>query len=255
MVDKIRKYVKSLEKEAIPQLSINCVIFGFHEKTLKVVVNRMQMGKSTMVVLPGGFINQKEDLTDAVERIVKESTGLQKILFKQFAVFGEASRSFASELAASDFFGDEDKEAIRWFSNRFLSICYLALVDFEKIELKPTQFLEAAEWLSVDKKRILAMDHGDILKSAMETLLKELPHSPIASNLLPSKFTLPDLQALVEAIMGKSIDRPNFRRKVLASDLLIKVGQDNSGKRRPADLYTFRHGKRTSLNDEYKFGF
>jgi hypothetical protein len=89
----------------------------------------------------------------------------------------------------------------------------------------------------------------------METLLKELPHSPIASNLLPSKFTLPDLQALVEAILGKEIDRPNFRRKVLSSDLLVKVGQDTSGKRRPADLYTFKNGKKTSLNDEFKFGF
>src|SRR5687767_12872280 len=72
MIDRIRKYVKSLEKEAIPQLSINCVIFRFHEKTLKVIVNRIPLGKSTMVVLPGGFINQTEDLIDAVERIVKE---------------------------------------------------------------------------------------------------------------------------------------------------------------------------------------
>ena len=255
MVEKIRNYIKSLENEAIPQLSINCVIVGFHEKTLKVIVNRIPLGKSTLVVLPGGFIKQTEDLTDAVERIVRESTGLQKILFKQFAVFGDASRSFGAEFAASDFFTDEDKRTMKWFSNRFLTICYLALVDYEKIELKPTQFMETAEWLPVDKRKILAMDHGEILKNAMETLLKELPYSPVASNLLPSKFILPELHALVEAIVGREIDRPNFRRKVLSSDLLIKVGQDTSGKRRPADLYTFRHGKKTNLNEEYKFGF
>lgn len=256
MIERMRKYVNSLEKEAIPQLSINCVIVGFHEKTLKVIVNRIPFGKSSMVVLPGGFIKQTEDLTDAVERIVKENTGLQKILFKQFAVFGDASRSFGAEFSAmAELFTDEDKRVLKWFSNRFLTICYLALVDFDKIELKPTQFMETAEWLSVDNRKSLAMDHGEILKNATETLLKELPHSPIASNLLPSKFTLPDLQALVEAILGKEIDRPNFRRKVLSSDLLVKVGQDTSGKRRPADLYTFKNGKKTSLNDEFKFGF
>jgi 8-oxo-dGTP diphosphatase len=256
MIDRIRKYVKSLEKEAIPQLSINCVIFGFHEKYLKVIVNRIPLGKSTLFVLPGGYIKQTEDLTDAVERIVSESTGLQKILFKQFAVFGDASRSFGAEFSAmADLFTNEDKQALKWFSNRFLTICYLALVDYEKIELKPTQFMETAEWLSVDRRKILAMDHGEILKNAMQTLLKELPYSPIASNLLPSKFTLPELHALVEAILGRQIDRPNFRRKILGGDLLVKVGQDTSGKRRPADLYSFKHGKKTSLIDEYKLGF
>jgi 8-oxo-dGTP diphosphatase len=256
MIESIRKYVKSLEKEAIPQISINCVIFGFHEKTLKVIVNRIPMANSTMLVLPGGFIKQTEDLSDAVQRIVDENTGLQKILFKQFAVFGDASRSFGAEFSAmTEMFADEEKQALKWFSNRFLTICYLALVDYDKIELKPTQFMERAEWLTVDKRKTLAMDHGEILKNAMQTLLKELPYSPIASNLLPSKFTLPELHALVEAILGRKIDRPNFRRKILSSDLLVKVGQDNSGKRRPADLYTFKHGKKTNLNDDYKFGF
>ena len=115
--------------------------------------------------------------------------------------------------------------------------------------------METAEWLTIDKVKILAMDHAEIVKSARETLLKELPYSPIASNMLPSKFTLPELQALVEAILGREIDRPNFRRKVLGTNLLIKIGQDTNGKRRPADLYSFKHGRRTNLNDEYKFGF
>ena len=254
MNKKVTEYLRNLDKEAISQLSINCVIFGFHEKTLKVVVNRVPIGKSTIVVLPGGFIKQTEDLTDAVERIVTESTGLQKILFKQFAVFGDASRSFGAEFGA---LAEqlEDKQALKWFSNRFLSICYLALVDYNKIELRPSQFMETAEWLPVDKAKVLAMDHADILKSARETLLKELPYTPIASNMLPPKFTLPELHALVEAIMGREIDRPNFRRKVLATNLLVKIGQATNGKRRPADLYSFKHGRRTNLNDEYKFGF
>jgi 8-oxo-dGTP diphosphatase len=72
---------------------------------------------------------------------------------------------------------------------------------------------------------------------------------------LPAKFTLPDLHALVESILGRPIERANFRRKILNSEVIVKVGTDGSGKRRPADLYKFKYGKRTSLTDEYKFGF
>lgn len=256
MIEKIKKYVKSLDKEAIPQLSINCVIFGFHEKTLKVIVNKIDLGKSTILVLPGGYVGQKENLTDAVERIVRESTGLQNIMFKQFEVFGDASRSFAKEFALlQKKLSEKDKQLMKWFSKRFISVCYLALVDFEKIDLKPTQFLEAAQWLPIDRAKELAMDHSDIVRSARKSLQKEMPYAPIASNLLRPKFSLPELQALVEAILGREIDRPNFRRKILKTDMIKKVGQDSTGKRRPADLYTFKYGKNTSLIEEYKFGF
>jgi 8-oxo-dGTP diphosphatase len=256
MVEKIRKYIKSLEKEAIPQLSVNCVIFGFHEKKLKVIVNKVSLGDTAITVLPGGYVKQTEDLVDAVARIAKESTGLSRILFKQFAVFGDASRTFTKEFASfSKMLKTTDRKEWEWMAKRFVSICYLALVDFEKIELKPTQFLEAAEWLPVDKASKLSLDHADIVKSARETLLKELPHSPIASHLLPSKFTLPDLQALVESILGRAIDRANFRRKILSADMIVKVGQDNSGQRRPADLYKFKLGKKSNLIDEFKIGF
>jgi 8-oxo-dGTP diphosphatase len=254
MLEKIKEYMKSLEKEAIPQLSINCVIFGFHEKALKVIVNEICINDTTIIVLPGGYVRQTEDLTVAVERIVRESTGLEKMMFKQFAVFGDASRSFGSEFAHKNLLA-EDKKVFDWVSKRFISICYLALLDFNKIELKPTQFLETAQWFPVDKAKTLSLDHGDIVRSARESLLKELPYSPIASNLLPSKFTLPQLHALVEAILGREVDRPNFRRKILKSDMIVKVGVDGSGKRRPADLYTFRYGKKTSVIDEYKLGF
>lgn len=256
MFDRIKKYIKSLEKEAIPQLSINCVIFGFYEKSLHVIVNKIDIKGTKMLVLPGGYVGQSENLTDAVERIVRESTGLEKMLFQQFDVFGDASRSFGKEFESiGKSLTREEREIFKWFSKRFISVCYLALVDFTRIQLKPTQFLDTAQWLPVEKTKVLAMDHSDIVKRARESLIKELPYSPIASNLLPSKFTLPDLHALVEGILGREIDRPNFRRKILKSDVLVKVGQDETGKRRPADLYTFKNGKRTSLSEEFKFGF
>lgn len=256
MLNKIREYVKSLETESIPQLSVNCVIFGFQGKSLQVIVNKIDLGGKTITVLPGGYVHQEEDLIDAVGRIVKESTGLEKILFKQFEVFGSAARSFGKDLEQTGILKSKiDKSLLDWMSKRFVSICYLALVDFTKIKLKPTQFLQAAQWLPVDKVKSLSMDHGDIAKAARESLLKEMPYTPIASNLLPKQFTLPELQALVESILGRTIDRPNFRRKILNTGMVIKVGSDGSSKRRPADLYSFKFGKKTSLMEEYKFGF
>ena len=99
------------------------------------------------------------------------------------------------------------------------------------------------------------MDHADILASAREFLVKEMPYTPIAANLLPPQFTLPDMQALVESILNRRIDRPNFRRKILSTGMLEKVGMDNTRKRRPADIYQFKYGKNTTLIDDLKLGF
>lgn len=256
MNEKIKKHFQAIQSEAIPQLSVNCVIFGFHDKELKVIVNKFELGDTTILLLPGGFIKQSEDVNDAVRRVVSESTGLGNILLRQFAVFGDASRSFGEEY---HFFlqpnGVEEKKMLEFVSKRFVTICYLALVDFDKIELKPAQGLQSVQWLPVERSKTLDIDHHDIVTSARAQLLRELPYLPIASNLLPSEFTLPDLHALVESILGRPVDRPNFRRKILKSDMILKVGQAAAGKRRPADLYTFRHGKNTSLTEEFKFGF
>jgi len=256
MLEEIRKYIQTMEEEGIPQLSVNCVIVSFHERRLKVVVNKIIAGENTLLVLPGGYVNQWEDLSGAVERVVKESTGLENMLFKQFDVFGKASRSFGKELAINgDLQSGSDQMLLDWFSKRFISLCYVAWVDYRTIDLKPTEFFELAQWFPIDQAGMLAMDHGDILLSAHEYLVKELPHTPIVSNLLPDQFTLPDLQALMEAILNRNIDRPNFRRKILSTGLLEKVGIDNTGKRRPADIYRFKYGKNTAMMDEFKFGF
>lgn len=256
MLEDIEKYIEAMEEDAIPQLSVNCVIVGFHKRLLKVVANNIALGDKQLMVLPGGYVKQKEDLSEAVERIVKESTGLENMLFRQFDVFGKASRSFASELAQkTDLQSKEGQLLYAWMSKRFISLCYIALVDHQAIDLKPTEYFETASWIPVDQSGILAMDHGDILQGAREFLAKELPYTPIASNLLPAQFTLPELLALMEAILQRNIDRPNFRRKILSRGILEKVGVDSTGNRRPADLYRFKHGKNTTLMDEFRFGF
>jgi ADP-ribose pyrophosphatase YjhB (NUDIX family) len=256
MLEELRSYITSLEKETIPQLSVNCVMLAFHERTLKVVVNEFKLGERMFLVLPGGYVKQSEDLEDAVERIVRVSTGLEDILFRQFAVFGKASRSFARELdLTTGLHSGSDQIVLDWLSKRFISVCYIALLDFRTMELQPTEFYHAARWISMDQADRLDMDHSDILNSAREFLMKEMPYTPFASNLLPPHFTLPDLQALMESILNRKIDRANFRRKILGTDTLEKVGITHSGKGRPADSYRFKFGKHTALMDEFKFGF
>ena len=98
------------------------------------------------------------------------------------------------------------------------------MVDYRIIELKPTEYFESAQWLPLDQADKLDMDHTDILVNARQFLLKEMPYMPIAPHLLPPQFTLPDLQALLESILNRKIDRPNFRRKILSADTLEKVG-------------------------------
>jgi ADP-ribose pyrophosphatase YjhB (NUDIX family) len=232
------------------------VILAYHERTLQVVVNRIPLGDQVLLVLPGAYVKQEEDLSDAVERTIRESTGLEHMLFRQFAVFGKASRSFADELVKTTGpLFDFDPSVLEWLSRRFISLCYLAVVDYRNIDLKPTAYTESAHWLPVAQAKTLAMDHSEILESARQFLAKEWPYTPIPSNLLPPLFSLPDLLALVESILNRRIDRPNFRRKILGTGMLVKVGLDSSGKGRPADMYSFKQGRETSLMDESKFGF
>jgi 8-oxo-dGTP diphosphatase len=178
------------------------------------------------------------------------------MMLRQFAVFGRADRSFASEIELkAGLQSGSDKQLLDWFLKRFISLCYIALVDYQGIKLKPTAYFESAEWFPINQAEKLAMDHAEILHSAREFLYKEIPHSPVIPNLLPATFTLPEFQALMEAIMNRNIDRPNFRRKIISSGILEKVGVDNSGKRRPADKYRFVQGKDTAVINEFKYGF
>ncbi|MEZ5071002.1 MAG: NUDIX domain-containing protein [Bacteroidales bacterium] len=252
----IRKYVHVLEENAISQLSINCVILGFDDRNLQVAVNRVQIGTHPMLLLPGGYVGQRENVSDAVRRIVRECTGMEDIPLRQFDVFGSASRSFFQDLAGEvELSTGAAKSIMDWLTRRFISLCYLALVDFREIALHPTEFYDDARWIGLDEAGCLALDHPDMVRSAREYLRKEMPHAPIASRLLPDTFTLPDLQALVEAILDRRVDRPNFRRKILGTGLLRKVGQDRSGIGRPADLYSFVHGRHTALVEDFRFGF
>jgi 8-oxo-dGTP diphosphatase len=182
---KIEKVSEHYWEIYVPNLSLDCVVFGFHDNLLKVLVIKMIEGD--LWALPGGYILKTEQLNDAATRILKERTGAEDIYLQQFRVFGNLNRS-------ESFF--EDFSNNLWHKQRFVSVGFYALVDFTKVNLVIDEFSIKCEWKSIDELPELMMDHSFIFEKALSTLRKQLIHKPIGYNLLPKKFTMPELQKL-----------------------------------------------------------
>jgi ADP-ribose pyrophosphatase YjhB (NUDIX family) len=116
-----------------------------------------------------------------------------------------------------------------WFAQRFISIGFYALVDFSKAVPTPDIFSESAEWKNLSDIEKLMMDHNQILRKALSTLRLQLNYQPIGFNLLPDKFTMPELQKLYETILDKKLDRRNFQRKILSFGILNKLPETKKG--------------------------
>lgn len=213
-------------KEYLEHISLDCVIFGFHENQLKVLLLQMKYTKEW--ALPGGFVKENESVEVAANRVLKERTGLDNIFLKQFYVFSAPNRSKQNP-SVKDLEKSGTSQGLEWFSQRFISIGFYALVDFNKV--KPTHdfFSDECEWRSLNEIDNLMMDHQVILNKALETLRLHLRYQPIGYNLLPDKFTMPELQKLYETILGQKLDRRNFQRKILSYKILNKLEERKTG--------------------------
>ena len=174
----------------LDHISLDCVIFGFHENQLKVLL--MQMKYTKEWALPGGFMKEDETLEEAAERVLKERTSLDNIFLKQFHVFSDPNRSKENP-AVKDLKESGANPNIEWFSQRFVSVGFYALVDYEKVSPTPDYFSDHCEWKTLEEIDTLMMDHREILNKALETLRLQLSYQPIGYNLLPEKFTMPEL--------------------------------------------------------------
>jgi 8-oxo-dGTP diphosphatase len=226
-----------------PGLSVDCVIFGFHQNSLKVLLMKLKNLKDWS--LPGGFINQNENLDDSAVRILHERTGLDQIFLHQFKAFGKVDR--APNDHAKEFLkrNQLDEKWEDWFSRRFVTIGYYALVEYSKVkEPQPDFTSDECEWYPLENLPSMMIDHRDIIVTAYEELKKNLNHHPVGLNLLPKKFTMPELQSLYETILGKKLDRRNFQRKMLSFDILIKTHERRTGGSHKAPvLYQFDKAK------------
>ena len=215
-------------------ISVDCVIFGFHENELKILL--LQAKYASVWALPGGFILKDEHMDESAKRILKNRTGLDNIYMQQFHVFSKPKRS-TKEINRQFLknVGIEMKES--WMFERFLTVGYTALVDFSKAQLVPDIFSVACDWFNIHSLPEMILDHREILDTALQQMQANINYHPIGCNLLPEKFTMPELQKLHETILDRKLDRRNFQRKIVATKILKKLEEIKKGVAHKAPNY------------------
>ncbi|MDX2303786.1 MAG: NUDIX domain-containing protein [Microscillaceae bacterium] len=253
---RIQDYLNSFDpKNYIPQLSLDFVIFTYHEETLKVLA--LKMIGVDFWVLPSGFVWQEEDLEESAARNLRERTGIERLFLRQFHTFGKKSRYFPEVQKAIKERTTLYPKIRDWYNHRFVTVGYYALVEYNRVAPQLDIFTEAYTWLDIDAVGVLAMDHPEIVEKAREILSHDLSTYPVGVDLLPEMFTLPELQKLYEAILGRPIDRGNFRKKILKENMLEKLSHQKTGEpHRSPYFYRFVSNDDISLKQEKsKFGF
>ena len=231
----------------IPHLSIDCVVFGYANKELKVLISKFKFGKN-LWGLPGGYILKTEGVDKAARRILKERTGLDNIYLEQFRVFGDEKRIIGSEhkkMIKSELqrFDKQrfDATTTKWMTSRFVGIGYYALVDINKVNPRPGLLEERLEWQNMKDIPKLTHDHNEIVTYALEALRQNLDQKLIGFKLLPETFTMKEVQELYEAVYDKPLARNNFQKKILDLNVLERLEKKFTGAANKAPyLYHFR---------------
>lgn len=207
------------------KLAVDPVVFGYQNNQLFILLVKQKFGPlKGQWVLPGGFVKNGEGLQQAVERELIEETGLSVSYLEQLYTFG-----------------DQVKRDPRM---RVVSVAYLTLVNPNNFALKAGSDAEEAQWFDVRDLPSVGYDHDEIIQVGLQRLKGKLTYEPIGFDLLDKEFPFSDLENLYRTILGKEIDRRNFRKKMLSFDLLKetnKVKKEGSG--RPAKLFTFNKQK------------
>lgn len=222
--------------ELHPGLSIDCVIITYHERKLKVLLNKSEiMGKW---MLPGGFVKNKEDIDAAAIRILLERTGMKDIYLKQFQTFGNVDRVDIEEnKRILNRFTKTSKIARRFFGMRFVTIGYFALVKYDDMPIQAEKESDNSQWVDIKHVPPLYVDHNYIIEEALNMIKLMIDHFPLCFQLLPKKFILPELKALYEGILGYPLDKRNFQKKMLTSGLITRLDERKPVNTSPQPYY------------------
>lgn len=199
-------------------ITVDCVIFGFDENELKVLLIRsdIEMYKDKWSLL-GDFSSDNEELPDAASRILKQRTGMEDVYLEEVKTFSKPNRHPGG---------------------RVITVAYCSLLNIEHHQLKKLD--NELHWHSVQGLKDMAFDHKQIIEECYRFLQKRIQEHPLGLNLLPEKFSLRELQNLYEAILNIKLDRRNFRKKFFAMDFLIDTGEyEDDVPHRPGRLYQF----------------
>jgi 8-oxo-dGTP diphosphatase len=215
----IQSEVQSINRVA---LSVDCVIFGFDENKLKVLLIRSDLKKyQSKWSLLGDLVKPEEDLRASAYRILKQRTGLSDVYLEQVHTFGEVGRHPAG---------------------RVVTVAYCSLINIQHHRLKILD--NELHWHEVENVTDLAFDHQKIFESCYKWLQKRVQEHPLGLSLLPNKFSLRELQNLYESILNIKLDRRNFRKKFFSMDFLVDMGEEEQNvPHRPGRLYKFDYEK------------
>lgn len=221
--DKLHKYYPHTEKILV---AVNCIVFGFEAGQLKLLLLKRNIEPASgKWAIPGGFVNVDESLITAARRILNDLTGLEDLYMEQLHAYGDV---------------DRDPGA------RVISVAFYALI---KVNEYTHQSVEEHDAHLIQFSVIpdLIFDHNEMMDNALQHLRNKARHQPIGFQLLPEKFTLPELQKLYEALYQKELDKRNFRKKILSMGFLDKLDDKDKSSRRGAFYYRFNKEKYDEL--------
>jgi ADP-ribose pyrophosphatase YjhB (NUDIX family) len=226
------------ETAFLRHIAYDSVIFGFSGEKLKILI--MKYHNTGLYALPGGFVQKNENLNDAVRRGLKERTGLENIYLEQFYTFGDVAR-YKPEIMQTILEANEiNLEPFHWMLDRFISVAYYALINYNDVVPTPDALSDACDWYDLDELPKLMLDHDEIVAKALQTLRDNLEKKLVGMNLLPPMFTMTELQKVYEAILGEKLHRGTFQRKILSLGILQRHEKQFSGKAHKAPfLYSF----------------
>ncbi|ANE52076.1 NUDIX hydrolase [Flavisolibacter tropicus] len=200
-------------------ISVDCVIFGYENKKLKVLLIKSDLKEfEGLWSLLGDLVRPDEDMEEAPYRVLRERTGLQNVFLEQVHTFGRLNRHP---------------------SGRVITTAYYSLVDTKSHAIQLTE--NELHWHNINDIEKLAFDHKLILNTCLNRLREQVMEHPIVFNLLSEKFSLRELQDLYEAILGVELDRRNFRKRIMLKNWLVDLNEmEEDVPHRPGKLYKLR---------------
>lgn len=221
-------------KQLNPNVSVDCVVFGFDNERLNVLLieQKLTNREHRQSALPGDLITDDESLDESADRVLKELTDLDGIFLKQLKAFGDPNRV-------------KDVKDMEWLESyrevpqaRVITIAYLALIKMDDFEPEASSFAERVYWCPVDEIPPLAFDHNEIIEEALQGLRNDFENNNTGFQLLPENFTLSHIQSLYEILLGRKLDKRNFRKKLIKDNIVKPTGKKQKGVlHKPAQLY------------------
>lgn len=215
-----RLYRAAVRRHARPKVAVDTVLFATDARQVKCYLVRLKWGPAAgKWAFPGGLVREGEMLDEAARRELRQSTGLKDCYIEQLFCFGDPNR---------------DPKA------HVVSVAYMALIDRASAVHACSQKYANGRWFQMTELPELAYDHAEIAEYAVRRLKSKLEYTNIACNLLSATFTFAQLEELYGIVLGRTLDRRNFRRRIMAMNLLNRLPLERRGNHRPAALYSFR---------------